>query len=239
MSTVQIKFRLEAPDRSLEAAVDLPREPLRPVDLLPVLLSLADAVVSMSESHAIESGETISCREGCAACCRQLVPVSEPEAVHLASLVQAMPEPKRSEVKERFREARRLAEPVLAVNPRDLGAAAWPYFALQIACPFLENERCSIHDQRPSICREYLVVSPAIHCADLDAEKVRRVPVPVTVSSALMHFGDGIGTAHPGAVPLIDALEYAATEFAASSPEPIPAPELFQNFMRQFQTKTP
>ena len=239
MPPVELQFRLDAPDRSIEASVHLPRESMRPVELLPVLSSLADAVVAMSESRATESGETISCREGCAACCRQLVPVSEPEALHLAALVREMPEPQRSQVSERFREARRRAATVLEplhsseADPiAELGKAAWPYFALAIACPFLEQERCSIHENRPSVCREYLVVSPPEHCAELDAERVRRLPVPVTVSSALMHFADGRGTKEPRALPLIDSLDWAADCHSETHPR-IPAPELFQNFMKE------
>ncbi len=40
------------------------------------------------------------------------------------------------------------------------------YFHLGIACPFLEDESCSIHADRPISCREYLVTSPAVNCAD-------------------------------------------------------------------------
>jgi Fe-S-cluster containining protein len=242
---VELKFRLDAPDRFIEASVELPREPLRPVELLPVLLSLADAVVGMSESRAIESGETISCRAGCGACCRQLVPISEPEALHLAALVDAMPEPRRSQIRERFQDARRrtasVLEPLHApeADPiAELGKAAWPYFALAIACPFLERESCGIHEQRPAICREYLVVSPPAHCAQLDAEQVRRVPVPVTVSSALLHFSDGRGTEQPRALPLIEALDWAAARPPNSEPS-LPAPELFQNFMKQLTEPRP
>ena len=144
-----------------------------------------------------------------------------------------MPEPRQSQVRERFREARLRAAPVLEKAPlesSDMASAAWPYFALGIACPFLENENCSIHQQRPSICREYLVVSPAEHCAQMDAEHVRRVTVPAPVSTALMHFSDGRGTEEPRAMPLIHALEFTDE----AQPE-IPAPELFQNFMKQLR----
>ncbi|HEY4360147.1 MAG TPA: YkgJ family cysteine cluster protein [Bryobacteraceae bacterium] len=231
MRPIEIKFRLDGPDRSLDASVQLPREPLRPVELLPVLLSLSEAVVSIAEARVAESGETISCRAGCGACCRQLVPISEPEALHLSALVAAMPEPRQSEVRERFREARLRAAPVLEspiLESMDMAAAAWPYFALGIACPFLENESCGIHQQRPSICREYLVVSAPEHCAKMDAENVRRVTVPAPVSTALMHFSDGRGTEKPRAMPLIHALE-----FTDDAQPQIPGPELFQNFLKQ------
>jgi Fe-S-cluster containining protein len=232
MQHVKVDFRLEAPGRSIEASVNLPREALRPVELLPVLLPMAGAVAGMSESRVVDQGETIACRAGCGACCRQLVPISEIEALHLASLVEAMPEDRRSRVKERFRDARSRASVVLSgVSGEEIGKASWDYFKLGIACPFLENESCSIHARRPAICREYLVVSDPRHCAELDSEHVRRVPVPMPVSSALMRFSDGRGEGARRPLPLIDALEFAAGCSEQLQPR-IPAPELFQNFMR-------
>jgi len=52
-------------------------------------------------------GGTVSCKKGCAACCRYLVHVSESEAYYLYELVERLPEPRRSQVRERFAEARR------------------------------------------------------------------------------------------------------------------------------------
>ena len=52
------------------------------------------------------------------------------------------------------------------------------YFALGIPCPFLEEESCSIHPDRPLVCREYLVTSPAELCAGPTQEGVTPVPVP-------------------------------------------------------------
>jgi Fe-S-cluster containining protein len=242
---VELKFRLDAPDRFIEASVNLPREPLRPVELLPLLLPLASAVTGMSESRTTENGETVSCRAGCGACCRQLVPVSELEALHLAALVEAMPEPQRSTVKERFRVAGERSALVLekfrtlkaAEAVEEIGKASEAYFWLGIPCPFLEQESCSIHEQRPSICREYLVVSPPEHCTRLDAERIKRIPVPVAVSSALMNFSDGRGTDEPRVLPLIDSLDHAAQCPEDSQPR-IPAPEMFQNFMKQFKSRS-
>jgi Fe-S-cluster containining protein len=231
-----LEFRLEAPDRSIDAKVRLPAEPVRASELLSVILPLAGAVARMSESRAIEQGHTISCREGCGACCRQLVPVSEPEARHLASLVAAMPPDRREQVTERFREARERAAAVLEgirglageALVEEIGKAAYPYFALGIPCPFLEQESCSIHAQRPAVCREYLVTSQPVHCETMNAEKVQRVAVPVPVSSALLYFSDGRGTAEPRVMPLIDALEFSERAAAESL---APAPEMFRNFI--------
>jgi hypothetical protein len=52
------------------------------------------------------------------------------------------------------------------------------YFALGVPCPFLEEESCSIHPDRPLVCREYLVTSPAELCAGPVQEGVTPVPVP-------------------------------------------------------------
>lgn len=241
MPAVDFKFRLDAADRSIEASVHLPDEPLRPVEILPVVLSLTDAVVAMSESRTTGNGEAISCRAGCGACCRQLVPVSELEALHLAQLVAAMPRERRDRVVERFREACERAAPVLEgfhtatgdAVLAEMGEAASPYFALGIPCPFLEQESCGIHPHRPSICREYLVTSHPEHCARLDTVRVKRVPVPVTVSSTLIYFSDGRGTAEPSVMPLIESLDWAAKH--RDEPQPlILAVELFQSFLQQF-----
>ena len=58
---------------------------------------------------------------------------------------------------------------------RELSSA---YFALGIPCPFLEEESCSIHPDRPLVCREYLVTSPSELCAGPAQEGVVPVPVP-------------------------------------------------------------
>ena len=48
----------------------------------------------------------------------------------------------------------------------------------RIPCPFLEDESCSIHPERPLVCREYLVTSPAELCAGATQEGVTPVAVP-------------------------------------------------------------
>ena len=236
-----LKFRIDAAERSLEASVHLPDGSLRPVELLPIILSLTNAVVSLSEAQAIEEGGTISCRAGCGACCRQLVPVSELEALHLAQVVAAMPQERRERVAARFRDAcERAADTLAPLNDvkdeagvAELGKVADRYFDLGIPCPFLEDESCGIHPHRPAVCREYLVTSDPIHCARLDPLQIKRIPVPVKVSETLIYFRDGCGTPEPTAMPLIRALDWAAEH--GNDPQPsVPSVELFQNFIKEF-----
>jgi len=44
--------------------------------------------------------------------------------------------------------------------------------------PFLDDEACSIHAERPLACREFLVTSAAKHCAQPSDRTVERVPLP-------------------------------------------------------------
>ena len=165
--TAQVEMNLAG--TQVQFTLTVPRAPVPPSSILPILHALSEAVQN-GVAEALESGgKRISCRAGCGACCRQLVPITEIEARCLAELVDSLPEPRRTEIRARFDAAvRRLDEAGLlerlrhpARLPRDeresLGLA---YFALGIPCPFLEEELCSIHADRPLVCREFLVTSP-------------------------------------------------------------------------------
>ncbi len=235
-------FNLEftASGRTIEAAVSVPREDLRMTDLLPLLFSFSNALVMLGEDVAREAGKPVSCRAGCGACCRQLVPVSEPEAVHLAELVQALPPERATRIRERFRAALEALGAGLTGRLRDPDAnktidqrrqMGLEYFRAGVPCPFLENESCSIYQQRPLSCREYLVSSPAENCKKPSAETIEMVPVPAKLSEFLYCFGDGAGNDRSRWVPLVLALEWADAQ-KAEAPR-WPAPKMFENFLRR------
>jgi Fe-S-cluster containining protein len=236
--TVTANFRLGWEGRTLEAAVPVPTGPARPRVLLPVIQQLTNALVGMGESLVAGRGETISCKAGCGACCRQLVPVSETEARHLRDLVEVMPEPRRAAVKARFADALKRVAGAGLLDPLErraegavTSAVGLDYFRLGIPCPFLEDESCSIHPDRPLSCREYLVTSPAEHCTAPTRDNIRRVPTPGFAMSAFATL-DGPQPGGKGVrwVPLVLALEWAG-----ANPEPPAAetgPDLFARFMR-------
>ena len=155
--------------------ITVPSGRVAAVEVVPALQGLVNAVVA-----AAESGQAISCRKGCGACCRQLVPVSRSEGERLLGVIEGLPAERRAHLAERFAAAEAaivaggLAERGDRTD-RDLSAA---YFALGVPCPFLEDESCSIHPERPLVCREYLVTSPAELCAGPRQEGVTPVPVP-------------------------------------------------------------
>lgn len=150
----------------------VPAGPVAVEDVLPILRGLSNLFTERAVARVEADGRAISCRAGCGACCRQLVPLAEDEGRALAHLVDAMPEPRQSRIRQRFEDApQRLAEgglldrmnqPVDGSGRRALGL---DYFRLNIARPFLEDEASSIHPDRPSNCRDYLVTSPAQNCA--------------------------------------------------------------------------
>ena len=71
--------------------ITVPNAPVPAAEIVPALQGLVNAVV-----EAAEAGQAISCRKGCGACCRQLVPVSRTEGERLLRLVEAMPDERRA-----------------------------------------------------------------------------------------------------------------------------------------------
>ena len=61
----------------LRAKVTVPAGPTRLRVLLPLVRSLTDHAVGVAVKAAEEQGHQVSCKKGCGACCRQLVPISQ------------------------------------------------------------------------------------------------------------------------------------------------------------------
>jgi Fe-S-cluster containining protein len=236
-----VKFGLKVAGRELEASARVPAGPCRIVDVLPALHGIADMIVAVGEDQAREAGKTISCRAGCGACCRQLVPVSEMDALFLAEHVACSPEPRRSHVRARFAaalatlEAAGLLDRIRRIDefpPGERLEAAVQYFRAGVACPFLEEESCSIYPLRPMSCREYLVTNPAENCRDPRADAIQMVDLPLKPSVVLYHFGDAKGEDKLRYVTLILALEWAAGHAGDPRPE-LPGAEIVLSFLRR------
>jgi Fe-S-cluster containining protein len=232
-------------DRKLCTKMAVPATPMRLMELLPILQQVANAVVDSGVADAEAAGRTIACQKGCGACCRQLVPISEVEAHRIRDLVDEMPEPRRSHVRQRFDEARqKLAAGGLWEKLRDRGdwteetflEMGTHYFYQGIPCPFLEDESCSIHPDRPLTCREYLVTSPPANCATPRKDNIDKVEMPVQVWTALARFAQNDPAAkYIRWVPLV-----MAPEWADSHPDTAPlrpGPELLREFFEHLTGK--
>src|SRR4051812_22701427 len=173
---VNATVELTVNGRRIDLQVSVPAGPGPPRELLPLYRGLAEHLTARAVDAAKAAGHTVSCRKGCGACCRQLVPVSALEARELARVIEQTAEPRRTVLRERFAAARRRLETdapdLLAallrceeLSPPQIAALGHHYFRLGLACPFLEDESCSIYEHRPVDCRQYLVVSPPEYCA--------------------------------------------------------------------------
>lgn len=237
MTTVD--FTLEGERFRLAGRVSVPEGPVRVGDLLPVARALADGVVAETCRALEAAGEKISCTKGCGACCRNLVAISEVEARQIRALVDRLPEPRREAIRARFREARALLrkagllDALLAperMTAEEYGKMVGLYFREGIPCPFLEDDSCSIYEERPVTCREFLVTSPPEHCAELGSKDVRRVNLPVRVFNAVARWQvPPAEHVEERWVPLILAPEWAAAH--PDEPAPKPGPELLRDLL--------
>jgi len=209
--------RLTIHGRDLELKISAPIEPVSAQSMLPLFRSFADTFTNLSAEFARGQGKTVSCKRGCAACCRHMVALAEIEARDLRQMVLSMPEPKRREILQRFDAVlRKLQATGLLDRLRDLDHLAQSeliklgldYFGEQIDCPFLEDESCLIYAQRPLACREFVVTTPPEFCARPAEAKTQRIEALANVSGAIRSI-DSNHEAQNRWIPLVLALEWA------------------------------
>lgn len=207
--------------KPVELNISLSAEPVKPMRMLPVLQNITNKFVDTA-IEAFLGDEEISCKAGCGACCRQPVPLAEIEVYQIAELVEELPEPRRTMIKQKFADACQKLEKIdwfnrlenifnsssstKAVEIQDL---ALEYFAQNIACPFLEAESCSIHQNRPLSCREFLVTSPAENCQNPSPENIKHVEMKFKVSSIVRRLWKTTNLPNKDVVTMIYALEWA------------------------------
>ena len=209
--------------------------PTQLMELLPLAREISQGISAIVVADTQAHGQTISCRAGCAACCRPLIPIAPVEAIRLAEVVDAMPLDRRRAVKKRFEKAVHRMEQAGLVDARAPrgraallstevgGAEAWEdtsrrYFEAGIPCPFLENEACTIYSERPMICREYHVTTPASLCASRSPE-VRDVPRPIRMSEVMTAAVNDILGRRDFSIPLTLSLEWASVHRAGFAHE--------------------
>jgi len=190
----------------LPLELSVPAGPVTVETLLPILRGLSSLFSDRATARAAAAGRPISCRAGCGACCRQLVPLAPSEARAVARLVDAMPEPRRTVIRQRFDAALEKLGDLLDSMPtgtaEERAALSIEYFKFGIACPFLEDESCSIHPDRPMACREYLVSSPAENCRTPRPDNTDKLSLDAYPMPALVEAEAG------GWVTLVEALRY-------------------------------
>ncbi|MCI0456607.1 MAG: YkgJ family cysteine cluster protein [Gemmataceae bacterium] len=237
-------FRVELRVLGERVAVEAvrPDGPVRLDEALPFVRQIDDRVIELAVRRTENAGRKVSCRKGCATCCRvQPVPVTPPEAYALLRLVESLPEPRQSAVRQRFADrverlrAAGLVEPYLrregAASAERAREVTRKYMALGLECPFLQDDACGIYEDRPFVCRQYLVTTPAELCAKPLDNPVEMVEVPMAAATATLRVTTETLGGEQFTVPLVLALEYAQEHRAELERTHAPEP-LFRRFVQ-------
>ncbi|MCG8098325.1 MAG: YkgJ family cysteine cluster protein, partial [Candidatus Thiodiazotropha taylori] len=228
--TESISAELRIGSENLRFSVEITNEPVHIHDLLPFFQRITDKVVEIGVKEAEQQGKCISCKKGCGACCSQLVPVSRAEGYNLLNLIESMPAERQQVIRARFEQnikvlkdagVLQMMEQAVSNNDRmQLREVGVNYFKLNLACPFLEDQSCSIHRDRPLSCREFLVTSDPVHCADTNPETVESLSLPKRISPIIYRMSRDLNEAGRGYLPLIQILESAEGLSSNQASEP-------------------
>lgn len=238
---VQIRVvELLTPDGVMRGKVGVTTGPMSLAGLVPTAQALTNALVDRAVKLEIVANRTISCCAGCGACCRHMVPLSPPEAFHLMDVVDGFDAPRRNEVLSRFDkivnelDRRRMIEELL--DPPLTNQPALPiakrYFALGLACPFLVDESCGIHQHRPVACRDFNVTSPAEWCAKPYQYEIAKVPMPLPLSAPLSRLTAALSGERACLIPLTLVPRWTRNH-AELRKRQWSGPLLFDHFLRE------
>lgn len=231
-TTERYEIALNTPAGQLTTAVDVPTGFVPVTAIVPLMRRLGEEAQALEQARLIEAGKTLSCQKGCAACCRMMVPLSAPEALALREFVRSLPAERQQRVSEKLAQTKsvllshgvwhRLLEMGETMQPPDdeaLEPVNRDYYALRLPCPFLEDEVCSIYEERPAACRELLVTSPAEWCQDLVKNPIEPVPVPVRIGPALGLLWGELTQTPARLIPLPIALDWAERHQSENQPK--------------------
>ncbi len=222
--TANIHLQILGETHVVEVPIPQGSQPI--LGALPAARELTHQITARAVAAVNREGRTVSCRAGCGACCRQLVAISLPEAQSLTDAVGRMPPDRQAEIRRRFADATARLEAAGLLDPQEPRgdrhliqsdstnvpghlSVAYRYFQQRIACPFLENESCGIYEDRPLVCREYLVTSPAADCAKLYELPVARIETPLHMCDAMVQLTTRVTGIPIEAIPLVLSLEWA------------------------------
>ena len=221
-SLERFDIAVNTPAGRLNTVLDVPTGFVPITSIVPLTRRLGEEILKLEEHQARQAGHVVSCRMGCAACCRMLVPLSPPEAFSLLEYIEQLPNERRHIIERKLDASkaelaahalldmlRAVAEAKEPIPDEELEPINRAYYALRHPCPFLENEMCSIYEARPAACRELLVTSPASLCDNLAENPVVPIPVSVRAGTVLGLLWAAVSGNAPRLIPLPLALDWA------------------------------
>ena len=106
MTVERFEVALNTPAGRLTTAIDVPTGLIPITAIVPLTRRLGDEAAELEIQQATETGQSISCRKGCAACCRMLVPLSAPEAFALREHVKQLPTDRQTQLLNRLHDTK-------------------------------------------------------------------------------------------------------------------------------------
>src|SRR5690348_10308256 len=120
-SLERFDIAVNTPAGRLNTVLDVPTGFVPITSIVPLARRLGEEMLKLEEHQRRSSGHSISCRMGCAACCRMLVPLSPPEAFSLLEYVEQLPKERRTAIERKLQASQAdlarhgLLEPLQAV----------------------------------------------------------------------------------------------------------------------------
>jgi Fe-S-cluster containining protein len=109
----------------------------------------------------------LTCSKGCAACCEELLHVSELET---RLIVESLTDEQREDVRKRVLHwLEQMGDRLDDREPDGLEYRSW-----RIPCPLLKNGVCSVYEKRPLKCRSTMTDGPRRACEDLALRPTQR-----------------------------------------------------------------
>lgn len=214
-TTEHFEIALNTPAGQITTAVEVPTGFVPVTAIVPLIRRLGEESQALEVARSVDAGKTPSCHKGCAACCRMPVPLSAPEAFALRECVRARSTDQQDRISAWFADTKsqllshglwqRLSELCNASEqPNDdaLEDLNREYYALRIPCPFLEEEVCTIYEERPAACRELLVTSLPERCDDLINNPIEPISAPIRISTVLGLLWQQLTSSPMGMIPL-------------------------------------
>lgn len=222
---VDVAFTIAVPQGTIRSVFPVPTGPTTIVQLLPILQNFTSGIAAHAANSMAHHGKAVTCGPKCSACCRQLVPISPFEAESLALWIRSLPGDQQQAIASRFQAAllalqekgvlSYFAADLFEGAPEALKEAGLAYFSAGVPCPFLVDDLCGIHPNRPLVCREYMVVTPPEYCAEPGHNRAQGVILPVRPSRALIQLGKRVDGDAQGWLPLVYLFHWMAAGHTA------------------------
>jgi len=244
-----VPFDLNILGRTLHLSIAFTPGPASLPDIAPLARQFSTHLALTALDSLRKRRYSIPCLKGCAACCRYLVPLSAPEVFRLNDEILEMPPERRKTVvqkllhnaKQILEKAAETADVVdfsMQSSTSHITQISGWYADLELTCPFLSQNLCTIYDQRPTACREHIITGPEAVCRPLQADGSRVVPMSLSILEALARLTAELEKSEVEAVILPLALPWAQANLDRAR-RTWPARQIVESFIEILKQMSP